>query len=260
MTEGARFATIWDNTPAKGTRYRNYAEQENLNYWPGGHNVALLHLFGFWQVTTGKPGKGKGWRVKQVKRLPLGDAVVELFRRATIANHYIWESKSDVTVPYGEMQSTFQPYFPEWQNCFALLQPDTREGVYTFKVSLGSIWRRIAISSDRSLEDLAYAIRKSVDFDSDHLDMFEFADALGRQREITHPWSDSGDLSTSDVRIGEVPLQVGQVMTYIFDFGDWWKFEVCLESVDENASKHRYLKELDRHGEAPPQYPNWDYD
>ena len=170
---------------------------------------------------------------------------------------YLWDSLEDWTVPYGEMQSTFQPYFPEWQQCYAIQPHESRQGLFTFKVSLGKIWRRIAISSDCTCEDLAFAILNSVDFDNDHLDMFRFTDPLGRQQEISHPMAD-GQPSTPDVCIGELGLQVGQSMTYIFDFGDWWTFDLVLENVDETSSEIDFAKELERHGEAPPQYGSWD--
>ncbi len=52
-------------------------------------------------------------------------------------------------------------------------------GIYTFKVTLGKIWRRIAISSEMTLWDLSRLILQAVDFDCDHLDMFQYKISLG---------------------------------------------------------------------------------
>ncbi len=45
-------------------------------------------------------------------------------------------------------------------------------------------------------------------------------------------------------------------MTYIFDFGDWWEFDVQLEKIE--TAKSNYAAIVDRHGESPPQYPDWE--
>lgn len=48
-------------------------------------------------------------------------------------------------------------------------------------------------------------------------------------------------------------------MMFIFDFGDRWEFNIMLESVDENHTINDAGAEfLDKKGEAPKQYPDWD--
>ena len=53
--------------------------------------------------------------------------------------------------------------------------------------------------------------------------------------------------------VGDVPLRVGQAMTYVFDFGDWWEFDVTLESVDPEMAIEKPVV-LEAHGEPPEQY------
>jgi hypothetical protein len=60
------------------------------------------------------------------------------------------------------------------------------------------------------------------------------------------------------VGVGDVPLAVGGSMTYLFDFGDHWEFEVTQEGVDPPAAAPRRPELLDGRGEAPEQYPNWE--
>jgi hypothetical protein len=57
--------------------------------------------------------------------------------------------------------------------------------------------------------------------------------------------------------VGDVPLRVGQKMTYLYDFGDCWEFEVTLEQVDQDTTVKK-LRVLEMHGNPPEQYPNWD--
>lgn len=63
------------------------------------------------------------------------------------------------------------------------------------------------------------------------------------------PWA-------SELLVGNVPLHIGQKMTFLYDFGDRWEFDVTLEQVDPELD----IKEatiLEAHGEPPEQYPSW---
>ena len=42
-------------------------------------------------------------------------------------------------------------------------------------------------------------------------------------------------------------------MTYVFDFGDWWEFDVTLERVDPEMLIEEPVV-LEQHGEPPSQY------
>ena len=92
---------------------------------------------------------------------------------------------------------------------------------------------------------------------------------------MTHPYAD-GDFSTDEVKIGSLPLSEGSIMQYVFDFGDWWEFQVQLETIETDpeptsglqktktskrrqSESHQPLGEiLEVQGEAPPQYPDFD--
>ena len=95
-----------------------------------------------------------------------------------------------------------------------------------------------------------------------------------------------GRVTTADVKVGDLPIPVGGTMEYVFDFGDWWTFEVQLESIEtlapeesKPASKSTKGKKskttkktakrskqkpqgeiIESHGEAPEQYPSYDDD
>ena len=108
-----------------------------------------------------------------------------------------------------------------------------------------------------TLDTLSRLILQSVNFDCDHLDMFRYKNPLGRTMEITHPYAD-GYLSTDEVSIGELSLKEGATMTYIFDFGDWWEFNLKLEKIDPDDKRTDYGAIIDSKGSAPEQYPSWE--
>jgi hypothetical protein len=255
LNEGTKCIEFWSRLPQTGQTFKQYADQQNLSYWPELHNLALMHLFGFLHLESGKPEAGKGWRVKKIKPLPFGNAMMQIMVRAFMEQGMEWRFETDANVPFGELQPVLQPYFPEWRNTLTIPRHQFRGGVHIFKVSLGKAWRRIAISGNMMLADLSSLILQSVDFDSDHLDLFRYRDAIGRTIEVSHPYAD-GSPSTDEVRVGDLPLAEGTSMLYIFDFGDWWEFDVQLETVQTNALQLDHATILESHGKAPLQYPN----
>lgn len=277
---GERVFQSWQKLATqKRVSYAKYAEQERLNYWPGLYNVALMELFGLLNITAGKPTKGKGWRIRTIETLPWGNALITLLYNAYLDKDMKWDSEQDSTLPLNELQPILSPYFPEWQQTLAGLTFPFRSGRHIFKVSLKkSVWRRIAIDGDATLSALSGLILKSVDFDSDHLDQFIYTNPLGCKVEVVHPYAD-GDFHTTKVQIGSLPLTEGSIMQYIFDFGDWWEFEVQLETVEPapaiSASRPSNKKNrkgrktrsrktcgeiIEGHGKAPLQYPSYDED
>jgi hypothetical protein len=107
------------------------------------------------------------------------------------------------------------------------------------------------------LDDLAMAILDAFDFDDDHLYCFELPDRRGRTLRIACGFEEDADVHTEDVRLGDVPLAVGGTMTFVFDYGDNWRFTVKLESVDAKKSKLNKPKVVAKGGKAPAQY-NWE--
>jgi Plasmid pRiA4b ORF-3-like protein len=257
LNEGNRVLQGWHHYVSEPMQFKDYGTQMTLNYLPGLANLALLEMFGFVTITSGKPDTGKGWRIKQVNPLAIGHAILEVVRNAYLENGMSWPSETDVSVNFGELQSYFQPYFPEWQANLATPHHEFGQAVYIFKVSLGKIWRRIAVSSDYYLDELAATIRESVDFDSDHLDEFIYADQIGRLVRAYHPYMEESP-PTDEVRVGDLPLRVGDTIVYRFDFGDDWRFQLRLESIDREDMRTSYQAIIETHGKAPQQYRDWE--
>jgi len=116
--------------------------------------------------------------------------------------------------------------------------------------------RRIAIPGALPLEDLARTIIGAFEFTYDHLYQFSYRNRFGVETHANHPYMDEGPWA-SEVRVGDVPLQEGQSMTYLYDFGDQWEFEVTLEHVEPPDRAMKAPAICDARGEAPEQYPSW---
>jgi hypothetical protein len=215
-----------------------------------------MELFGFVTIQSGKPEKGKGWRIKRIEKQPWGNAIFASFQKLILEHDFTWPVDTDPWAPMGDLQPFFQQYFSDWQRTLTVARPAFRPGVHVFKVSLDTtIWRRIAIAGELYLCDLSSLILKSVKFDDDHLHLFQYQTPTGIIAEVNHPYAEE-EPSTDEVRVGDVPLEIGASMLYVFDFGDCWEFQVTLEAVEEPPQKANYAKILERHGTAPRQYPD----
>ncbi len=142
-------------------------------------------------------------------------------------------------------------------------KPARRPGAvqtYTFKVTYlrdPNVWRTIEIAENQTLDDLHYAILGSVDFDSDHLySFFMSGKAWDRATEYASPYGEERR-SAARVKIGDLRLRMKQRFLYLFDYGDEHRFEVQLVATNPDAPKGDYPKVVKKHGQAPPQYPDW---
>jgi hypothetical protein len=158
---------------------------------------------------------------------------------------------------FGALQPLVQPHFPEWRNNLVLPELGFQQGAYIFKVSLGRIWRRIAVAADMTLDDLATSILNAYEFDFDHLYEFTYPSRFGWTMHAHHPYLEGGPYAT-EVLIGDLPLKPGGSMTYLYDFGDNWQFDVTLERIDPPDPQLTEPALLEEHGQAPEQYPSWD--
>ena len=270
---GRRFSSIPENfkdwmylfrrIPDKGLRIAGDKDaEESLRYTPGWHNLGLLELFGLISVRCGSPMEGKGWNIELIRRTLLGDALLALLLTGLTEDlRHVLEPESHGNMPFGVLQPILRPYFPKWKNNLSIPEWVFRRETHIFKVSLGRVWFRIAIPADRALDELASAILDAVDFDRDHLYRFSYENRFGTMAKVWHPEMGKGPLSegpwTSDVLVGDLPLSLGQMMTFLFDFGDKWEFEVALEQiVPEMAAEKPVLLEI--HGKPPEQYARWE--
>lgn len=127
------------------------------------------------------------------------------------------------------------------------------QGNFVFKVSLGKIWRIIAISSEDTLHDLHLAIQDAFNFGNDHLYAFYMDNRRFSDYRFEHPYSDNGPWA-DDAVIGDVDLVVNQQFLYLFDFGSEWHFQVSLTEIQTDRSLLPRPEILQRKGKAPEQY------
>ena len=240
-----------------GLRERDRAlELERLRYTPGLYNLALLELFGLVEVMHGRPVEGQGWQIDRVTSTPFGDALLacllEPLRDEDVLTTLIDGPEDEA---YKIFRGKLEPYFGTGH--LALLERTFTEERHLFKVSLGGAWRQLSVSAEASLDELASAVLGAFSFDNDHLYRFLYRTRYGTTQEVTHPYMEEGT-STDEVRVGEVPLELGERLLFNFDFGDDWYFELVLEGLE--APSQARAKVLERHGEAPEQYPTYDDD
>ncbi len=58
----------------------------------------------------------------------------------------------------------------------------------------------------------------------------------------------------NEVLVGDLNLEPGNTLLYIFDFRELWKFRLVVEAIDPPDGKAQTPKVTARHGEAPEQY------
>ena len=87
--------------------------------------------------------------------------------------------------------------------------------------------------------------------------MFSYRNRFGILEHIRHPYMDDPPYA-SEVLVGELTLRPGNVMRYLYDFGDNWRFDVKLERIEPADAKITSPVLLESRGEAPKQYGAWD--
>jgi hypothetical protein len=276
---------LWKSCPEKGRRFKTQNPHEV--YLPGvGRDfylLALMDLFGLMEVD--QPSRpAANWSPAGVHRVPFGDAILTLVADSWLDLLYgegVAEEEDEEDFPggeevpeeadqdegdgapedpqYGAWQGLIQPFFPEWKENLIFPAIEPRKGVFIFRVSLGKVWRLIALPSNATLGDLVHWILRSVEFDDDHLYEISYRDRRGAKVAATHPAMEEGPWA-DEISIGNLPIDPGQTMQLWYDFGDDWRFTIKLERIDPPDAHPRSKKPqiLERHGESPDQYPNWD--
>jgi Plasmid pRiA4b ORF-3-like protein len=132
--------------------------------------------------------------------------------------------------------------------------------VYRFLVTLEwepSVWRRIEVRGDQTLDDLHEAIQEAFDWDNDHLYAF-FLSGKAWDDESAYKGPMSDGRSAARTRLEHLPLKRGKRVLYLFDFGDELRHTVKLEAIvpDGVESGAEYPRITERRGASVPQYPN----
>jgi hypothetical protein len=115
------------------------------------------------------------------------------------------------------------------------------------------VFRDIEISASSTLEDLHFSILKAFGFEGDQMASF-LVSGEGWQAEAEYSLESLSDDDHShvmkNVKIEEVIREIGDSLTYIYDYLSEWKFE--LEVIDVNENKADPIGKLvNQKGKAP---------
>ncbi|MBQ8092355.1 MAG: hypothetical protein IJ242_02090 [Clostridia bacterium] len=119
----------------------------------------------------------------------------------------------------------------------------------------------IQLDQADTLRTLHCMILQALDFDNDHCYMFETTQwkrtngQIGGTPDTDMPLE---DVTPADsVCIAELGLQKGSKMEYVYDFGDWWRFEIKVKKVLAEETDDPII--ISSVGENPEQYPSGDW-
>ncbi len=261
-------------------RGRSLGEKREVFYFLGAL-IQYLSYFGFWECKKDTEVSSRTFvLIRRLKITTLGRAFSELIVNKTPAvqwNQYLFFSASSsssfssffhvepptvpVIEPEGNLEDYFRHLFPEGQLgvVHAQLPRIYQAGKYVFKIwpeAYPKVWRRIEISDQHTLEELHLMIQKVFEFDNDHLYSF-FPDGNFRSKVVYEDPRGEMGMSAEEVTMGELHLQEGRVMSYLFDYGDEWRFYLQLEKIEKGKMPLSTPRLLESKGKAPEQYPDW---
>ncbi len=142
-----------------------------------------------------------------------------------------------------------------------------RASTHIFRVSpmgAAKVYRDIEIASSASLHDLAEAIVAAFDFDFDHAFGFYSGKTRGTLLRSEPKYelfadmdgAESDALSVKRTTVAAAFPKLRHRMTFLFDYGDEWLFQVTLTGNGERAPKTKYPKVLAQQGASLEQYPD----
>ena len=231
-----------------------------LRYRPGFHNLALMELFGFIQIGLNSELSKENWPIAKIKPTNWGSALLKCFSKE-IAFFYSPEFDPSDNEQMESWGSELKAYFPSWRkNLEQKATGELKEGIVIFKVSLGKVYRKLAVPSTISLDELASSILTAFSFSNDHLYQFYYKNKYGITERIVHSSVDSEyERYTSEYAVAELALYEGMEIVFHFDFGDDWRFLMTVESFADNDSSNIEPKVIEQYGNPPEQYSDWDF-
>lgn len=157
-----------------------------------------------------------------------------------------------------------QPFiklFPEESLQYSLPRQTEKfiDGIYTFKVIFTKgVWRKVVLTGEHTMQNLHEMILQAYEFDNDHLYSFFMDGKKWSKKCIASPHENFGHPQSDRIRIGDLGFIIGQSITYLYDYGDEWIFNIVLEQIEAKgvAKLKPFVKESV--GNAPVQYMEWE--
>ncbi len=211
---------------------------------------AGAELFGMLEIKHGEPDPGGGWRVLSLKPTTFGLQITKHVKDVFLSHSLPEQLGGWRTVFLKSLSRSF----PSWKAVFEPTQARLDGSMVCVRVTLWKdIKRWIAISTDTTLDALNDMIMDAFEFDTDHLHCFTFKESTGIKRKIYHPQCSEGE-SSSEWTLAMLPLQIGDEIELLFDFGDSWLFSIKLEELPKKWQSLSSPTVIKSAGEPPEQY------
>lgn len=240
-----------------------------IRYWPGYPGLALMWMFGLVDLEERGTAAGEPWKIDRIELPAFGKTLLRRLGRALIEKQEALEAEnppdvwtwgvdvSSLELTRDELQHVLQPYFPEWKRHLARPHAAFHPEIHVFAVQLYDLCRwRVAVPGIVSLHALSECLLSAAHFDRDHLYRFTYEDAYGHEQMVNHPGGYLEPPYADEVQVGELPLEPGSEMTYLYDFGDRWEFELTLDALAPDDVEVEEPTVLEAEGEPPQQYPD----
>lgn len=124
---------------------------------------------------------------------------------------------------------------------------------------VSGVGARVAVGGDQHLTALHDALQDAFGLLDDHLYSFWLDGRFwgDQATEYTSPSVPDEAPHTADAPLAELGLKEGDIVAYVFDFGDEWQIRLTLRDEIEGDGGS-YPRVLQRTGTAPEQYPEFD--
>lgn len=137
----------------------------------------------------------------------------------------------------------------------SLPKQESTTKIYQLKILIkGSkppIWRRILIEDDMTYSSLHYIIQDIFEWHNAHLYEFVARHRTYMDREFEDDLFEMESLDVHKYTVSEDLKNVGDKITYVYDFGDNWEHEIKLEAILEKDEDKYYPKCIKGKGRGP---------
>jgi len=241
-----------------------------IRFWPGYAGLALMWMFGLVDLDERGNEAGEPWKIDRIELPAFGKTLLRRLGRALIEKQEaleaenpsdVWTRGVDVStleLTRDELQHVLQPYFPDWERHLARPHTAFRPAPHVFTVELYDQCRwRVAVPGTAPLDALSSCLLRAAEFDRDHLYCFTYEDPYGHEQRVNDPRGYLEPPFADEVKVGELPIRPGTELTYLYDFGDRWAFDLTLDAVGPDDVAVEEPTVLEAEGEPPEQYPGW---
>lgn len=213
--------------------------------------IRLFALFQWIEIEwldAGEDGGKNKFHIKNVYKTSAGDSLVQAFKRQKIQSCYNIDRAFSIVKDMIQIvnSATKAKFMKFWVNK-ANREPLT----IVFEVSIECCVREIKVSNRLTLDDLHYLIQESVDFDMDHLYLFQIGKG-GSIKRYFSPECERGEWPADTVLLADLFFYEGMDFEYLFDFGENWRFSITVKHILQEVIQISEIKEIE--GTAPEQY------